>query len=1022
MAHTFKQFCICMLLLPTALYANTPGLLNNPSNTPPLYFIENKGQITDTEGKSLSEVLYVVKNNHFNIYIYKDGLSYQFEQIVAESDINDNVGNDIYQEIMQLENAQRKTCRLDVKLLNANKNATVNAEDKAAYFENYFNSEYSSNAITQVGAFQKICINNIYPGINWILYFKDNTLKYDFEVSAGVNPNCIQMQILNAGSTQLIDNKSLKISTELGDINDSNLYCYEKENNSKVAAQFKLENNILSFSTENYNTNNTLIIDPEISWSTYVGGEGEDASNAITMDAFENIYITGYTASGAGMAQAGIQMTYGGGGFDAYLAKYDTLGNKLWCTYVGGKKSDYGTNICIDNTGNIYITGLEFSNNFPVLNAFQGTYGGGYDAFLQKFDSNGNRIWGTYYGGSGDDAGRGVAVDSDNNIILSGTTSSPNNIASAGAYKIVNTGLNDAFIAKFDSNGNRLWATYYGGPNDDECRSVCINSSNDIIITGYTKSTSGIALAGYDMTQGGNNDVYITKFNSAGNLIWGTYYGGTGDDNGNVIQCDDLGNIYIGLQTNSATGFNCTGYNTSINGAYDAVFAKFSGDGNLTWATYFGGTENDFGKALYVKNNFVYAAGYTSSSSNISLNGFQNAKNGMADAYIAKFNYDGILQWASYFGSNNDEYGRAILSKKLSTIYFIGKTFSPAGISYKGTQNTFGGGVADGFIIKINECEFTTKYYADLDGDGFGGLTDSLQACFPPNGYVSNFIDCNDALFTVNPNRIEVCNSLDDNCNGLVDENILSTAITASGPLNFCSGGNVVLQASTGTSYQWKKNEIDIVGATFSSLTVTGPGVYNVLISVAGGCSVISESITVGIFNKPNPNISTAGGLNLCPAGYVKLKTGFTIGSVYEWYFNGSLISGATGNVYYAYAIGNYYVKEININGCFKNSNVVTVINACKESSLQNNISFIVFPNPAKNNISLQLQVESYLNENAELKIINAMGQQVFETQIVITDGEVNQNLMIPELANGIYYLQIQTSNSILTTSVQIQN
>ena len=110
------------------------------------------------------------------------------------------------------------------------------------------------------------------------------------------------------------------------------------------------------------------------------------------------------------------------------------------------------------------------------------------------------------------------------------------------------------------------------------------------------------------------------------------------------------------------------------------------------------------------------------------------------------------------------------------------------------------------------------------------------------------------------------------------------------------------------------------------------------------------------------------------------------------------------------------------INGCYKNSTVVTVINTCKESDIQNNISFKVFPNPAKNNISLQLQVESYLNENAALKIINAMGQQVFETQIVIKDGVVMQNLIIPELANGIYYLQIQTSNSILTTPVQIQN
>ena len=188
---------------------------------------------------------------------------------------------------------------------------------------------------------------------------------------------------------------------------------------------------------------------------------------------------------------------------------------------------------------------------------------------------------------------------------------------------------------------------------------------------------------------------------------------------------------------------------------------------------------DDYGKALYVKNNFVYVTGYTSSFNNIAVGGIQNTKNGLADAFIAKFDYDGNFNWATYYGSTNDEYGRGILSNKTSTIYFVGKSYSPSGIVYNGFQETYGGGPADGFVLKINECEFKTTYYLDDDGDGYGIESDSVSVCFPIPGFAGNKLDCDDANNTINPTAFEICNGVDDNCNGLIDDDVIYTTYYA---------------------------------------------------------------------------------------------------------------------------------------------------------------------------------------------------------------------------------------------------
>lgn len=578
MPRTHTILSMGLLLFPWLAFAGSPEFNGNPKKSP-VYFIENKGQVTDFSGNPLDDVLYTVKSGNLRIFIYADGLSYQFD---ASENISgstfDIMDQDDRKDLHFTPGRNVKTHRVDMRLQNASLNPLVTAENKLDYYENFYNVPSHPEGITHVGAYEKITIENIYPGINWILYNNGNSLKYDFEVLPGADPSMIKMQITDAGSLQLTDENNFRISTSLGTITDSKLYCFEKETNATVASSFKLNNNILSFNTKKYDNNKTLIIDPELVWSTYYGGEGEDAGNNIAMDKDDFIYVTGYTSSETGMANAGMIMTYLGGPFDAWIGKFDSLGNRLWCTYYGGAGGDYGTNLCTDTAGHIFITGFTFSTNFNTYNAFQNIYGANTDAFLMKFDGEGTRYWATYYGGNSYNYGRGVAVDADQNIIMCGYGRSTNNIA-AGGYQNTNAGLYDAFVVKFDQMGNRIWGSYFGGEKDDECRGVCVDNNRNIYITGLTESTTGIGNSGYDNTFGGKHDCFIAKFNTSGSLLWSTYYGGGGEDNANAIACDEWNNSYVAIQASSTSGMGCNVDNITNGGGFDALLAKFNPSG-----------------------------------------------------------------------------------------------------------------------------------------------------------------------------------------------------------------------------------------------------------------------------------------------------------------------------------------------------------------------------------------------------------------------------------------------------------
>lgn len=376
-------------------------------------------------------------------------------------------------------------------------------------------------------------------------------------------------------------------------------------------------------------------------WATYYGGSLYDYGKSVVVDASGNVYLGGSTNSTSGIASGGMQNVYGGGPGDAFLVKFDAAGNRLWATYIGGHGYEEGYGLGKDNLGNVFLTGSTTSTSNIAASGFNNSYSGGTsDAYLIKFDGAGNRLWGTYYGDTGDEWGWSIAADASNNVYLSGATSSSVGIASGGFQNTISAGYDDAFLVKFNSSGARIWATYYGNTGNEEGTGVCTDSFGDVYMAGFTESTGGISSGGFQNTYGGGlTDLFLVKFNSSGNRLWATYYGGAlEEESGNVVY-DGSGFVYMAGDSYSNSGIASGGYQNSLTGIENQLVVKFSLSGTRMCATYYGQVHDEFGNVASDNLGNIFISGSTQGTSGIASGGFQNTyAGGLFDAYVAKFN------------------------------------------------------------------------------------------------------------------------------------------------------------------------------------------------------------------------------------------------------------------------------------------------------------------------------------------------------------------------------------------------
>jgi len=767
--------------------AGSPSVVKSQSvlNGPGWSFRENKGQLMDVEDaanggknqKPLTNIPFYGHQGGVNIYCKPGQISFVFTKTENDNDnkISEATGQPDLTTFKKLSNLPPKSAaisaiRADLVLLGSNPNAQITPSALQTYYENYYTTGDANHGITNVRTYKTVTYKDIYPNIDMVLEAKPNSLEYSFIVYPGGNVADIQLQWNGLNDIKQLENGGIAYSlpnfttslregptesslttavvgitrnpldntTPARTFTETPPVCYlAADNFSKVSnfgkvvptipSSFTRHGSRISFSVPHYDKSRTLIIDPTLDWGTYYGAGGWESGSPITIDANNNIYITGNTISSSGIATSGAYQTSLEGGQDAFIAKFNSTGSLIWGTYYGGNagymNGNWGTAITHDANNNIYITGYTQSDNgIATSGAYQTVLAGGtgsIDAFVAKFTSSGTLSWGTYYGGGNDDYANGITADANNNIYITGWTQSTRGIATSGAYQTTPGG---GFLAKFTSTGSLSWATYFNGLG----YGITADVNNNVYITGLTGSTSGIATTGaYQTSLIGTGDAFVVKFTSSGSLSWGTYYGGSGNiDGGNcgrAITHDFNNNIYI-------TGFTSSTSDIATTGAYQtrygkrsnyptAFVAKFSSKGALTWGTYYGANGNSSTPSSGIGiitdiNNNVYITGNTVSDSGIATTDAYQTNyagaggNGFGDAFVAKFDSTcSSLLWGTYYGGSGDDQGEGIINDANNNIYISGWTQSASGIITPGAYQTrLAGGTngTDFFVAKFS--------------------------------------------------------------------------------------------------------------------------------------------------------------------------------------------------------------------------------------------------------------------------------------------------------------------------------
>ncbi|MBI2282035.1 MAG: SBBP repeat-containing protein, partial [Bacteroidetes bacterium] len=735
----------------------------------------------------------------------------------------------------------------------------------------------------------------VYPGIDWVWYsHPQKGYKYDFVVHPGADYQQIKLLYKSKTPIKINPQGELELYTQYGNIKEKTPVSFYEGKEVETKFKYNEQKPITINGDNGYETSisfhfpqtsnqptpfgrvgvgqtSNLVIDPQLIWGTFYGGNGLDGPMSVDTDNNGNVFVAGYTTAPNFPVQSGGTFFQGNnaGGYDAFILKFDNVGVPLWATYYGGNSgSDVSYSIITDNSGNVFVTGYTGSSDFPVQNAstfYQGTTnGGGYDAFILKFSNAGTRLWATFYGGAGYDFSSSIVTDNIGNVFVMGYTDSPDfpllNPGGSAFYQGANGGAEDIFILKFDNLGNRLWATYYGGSGSDRGYAITTDNSGNAYITGRTNSTNFPVLnpggsTFYQGTNGGGEDVFMLKFDNLGNRLWATYYGGSGDDSGYSLAIDNSGNTFVIGKTNS-TNFpllnpgGSTFYQGTNGGGEDAFMLKFNNLDTCLWATYYGGSGNDYytfggsyDNMVTYDNLAIDSCGNVYVSFETNTNSFPYLQNscdagyydntyngGTHDILLSLFTNTGSLTWCTYLGGNGDERRSPLAVDANNNLFVSGEwTTVSNSATYPVTDlgggayydPTFNGGSDDGSMMKFcsNACICSSSVGCD--------------PCPPTGSSTSPSICLGDSLYAGGAWQTAAGTYYDTLVNSCGSDSIITTNLT-------------INPTPTGTDVQTACNSFTwIDGNTYTVST----NIPKDTLSAANGCdSIVTLNLTINTF------------------------------------------------------------------------------------------------------------------------------------------------------------------------------
>lgn len=654
---------------------------------------------------------------------------------------------------------------LRMHLAGANSVPGVSGLEKTSAKSNYYIGNDPTKWRTNVPNYGKVQYAGVYPGVDVVFYGNQRQLEYDFVVAPGADAHAIALTFDGDRTAKNVDlriNESGELVVHLasGDISFHKPVVYQTAAQQKLPVDGKYilkADGSVGFEVGPYDHARKLVIDPVISWSSYLGGSNVDMATGVGVDKFTDVVIAGSTRS-ADFPLFDPLETYNGGTCnglpcrDVFVSKFSPTGAALqYSTYIGGSNDDVASDLVLDMAGDMFVVGYTLSTNFPVTNnAFQKTFGGGTvtgDAFVFELASKGIGLeYATYLGGSGDDQAYSITVQYTPtnlpDVFVVGATASTNFPVSKGAYqttcgKTAQGNCANAFASELNTKGSALlYSTYLGGSGGlgDAAYGVAVDSLDDAYITGITGSpnfptTTGAfqTTCGTDGLCNGSFDGFVTELNPTGKaLVASTFLGGNSYDYTAGIALDQKGAIYVSGNTTSndfpttagaaQTTFGgmssgCSPTTGAICG--DVTVTKFNpGLETLAYSTYLGGSLDEYpGISMAVDSaGNAYVTGQTDSLNFPLVDAFQSTYGGGAsDAFVTMVNSTGsAFTYSTYLGGNGQDFGYRTALDPSASVYLSGGTIS-TNFPVKsgefqtkcGTDGTCNGGLMDAWVAKV---------------------------------------------------------------------------------------------------------------------------------------------------------------------------------------------------------------------------------------------------------------------------------------------------------------------------------
>jgi hypothetical protein len=574
---------------------------------------------------------------------------------------------------------------LRVRLLKGRSDAQVEGLEELPGKSNYFIGNDPKKWRTNVASFAKVRCRGVYPGIDLVYYGNQGQLEYDFVVAPGADPRRIRLGFEGGRGLRLDGEGNLVVSLEGGELIQRAPRVYQGLASEKkaVPGRWVLRGRTeAGFQVGAYDQRQALIIDPVLSYSTYLGGNSLDIDESgireapmIAVDGQGCAYLTGLTFSTDFPTQDPYQADQPF--TDAFVTKLSPSGDSLvYSTYLGGDGEDFGRGIAVDETGSAYVVGFTSSSDFPSQTPFQNDQPG-LDGFVTKLSPAGDGLsYSTYLGGADADYGLAIAVDSTGSAYVTGATNStdfPTKSPHQG-YR----GGQDAFATKLSATGNSLvYSTYLGGSDVEWSLGVAVDGSGSAYVTGQTRSSDFPTQTPFQTDQL-DSDAFLTKLSPAGDsLAYSTYLGGSNFDAARGLTVDNVGCAYVTGLT-SSTDFPTQNPFQGVLAVLDGFVTKVTPSGtSLVYSTYLGGSQGDGGAAIAVDSGGnAYVTGTTSSPDFPTRDPYHMDQPG-EDAFVTTLSSSGnTLMYSTYLGGDGSDAGWGIAVDSRRNAYVAGATAS----------------------------------------------------------------------------------------------------------------------------------------------------------------------------------------------------------------------------------------------------------------------------------------------------------------------------------------------------------